>query len=228
MNLTPFYESFEIYKTSLASIINHRSTIFKRLLIPLLVLLLVAWVWMDNTETQIASTLVVGLLVFVLYAYIAVTVHRVMILGEIYEKGRHIAYLEFKYIFYFIGMWLIAFPLYILVVGVPGIGNWLVLLVSIYIPSRLSLVLPMIAISRKVSFVESWRLTKNHQILMIVCVGLSSFIVSLPAWFLSLSPTTVVFLWAYEMFSLVLVVACLSNAYLHIVGNDMRGDSLAV
>jgi len=117
---------------------------------------------------------------------IAVTTHRVVILGidSVPTFGSVIfGYREFKMLFKIIQYSIIiAIPL-VLVSLIPIVGIFIAIFLSIILISRLSLVFPACACDDKFGFLSAWRATNRYKLLTIVMVILFPFVFSFTVGF---------------------------------------------
>ncbi len=100
----------------------------------------------------------------------------------------------------------------VILVSIPGfVVAWLVLCWAL---GRLSLVFPGLAVDKGVSFRLSWRLTKQHQVLMFSVVILFPILLFIPEAVLGIFVPDIFLFWSFlSALIIVLQVAALSMAY---------------
>ncbi len=188
--------------------------LIKALLIPfLLLIVLISLALLPNIDSKIEYA--IYFLQWIPFTLIAITTHKVILEGPnavptwgINRFGAR----ELKFVGYQILIVFVALPVAVLVL-IPHIGIYLWVFAIMYIIGRLSLVFPSIAIGADLGFVESWSATKNHQLMMIVVVGMFPLILGFLEDFLASLPG---FYWVSAVISaltIVLVIAPLSAAY---------------
>lgn len=98
------------------------------------------------------------------------------------------------------------------------IASSLLSLVAMYFLARLSLVFPAASLDEDLSFSESWRLTANHQGLMLFVTFVLPLIANLPAMALAGTQSLVVHLGLqlFGLIAVVVIVTALSLAYLEL------------
>jgi len=143
----------------------------------------------DISNLDINQLLLPSIVIFILIMTnisIAVTVHRIAILGidSVPTFGSVIfGYREFKMLFRIIQYSIIvAIPL-VLVSLIPVVGIFIAIFLSIILTSRLSLVFPASACDEKFGFLSAWRATSRYKLLTIVMVILFPFIFSFTVGF---------------------------------------------
>ena len=168
------------------------------------------------------------------YGWFAVTVHRLVLLGpeSVPEWGlRRISKREVVFVLSFAFITVVALLPVILFTSLPvdsfAIGL-LTLLIYVYLFSRLSLVLPAIAIDRWLTPLDSWRLSRPHQARLVFVLILFPIMLFMPfllviILIVSISPMllgSVVPLYVAEVFEslattflLVFTVSALSIVY---------------
>ena len=162
---------------------------------------------------------------FFLYAVLAITTHRIILLGpeSISEWGVYVPRKrEFYFVLYSIGLGLLMIPFGFLAL-IPTVGWFIAALAIIYMMARLSLVFPAIATDQGWTFSDSWKATRNHQILMMVVVAIFPFVISIPEQLLSHVPYIGVFVSLLSACSMVFVVAALSVAFQVIAESEGEG-----
>ncbi len=129
-------------------------------------------------------------LAWVVYAIIAITTHRVVLLGpnSVPEWGiASWSRRETYFILHILAFGLIAMGLSLLSF-IPIVGVIAALLVICWLLPRFSLVFPGIAVDKGVTFKLSWELTENHQLHMFLIVVLFPILLAIPAIIFGLIP----------------------------------------
>lgn len=198
---------------TIAYVYQYRKSLFKALLLP--VLLLVTLELIPVQELDSGSRLLLSFLSFLVYIILAVVTHRIILLGPqfvsewgVYMPGKR----EFNFFMYSIGISLCMMPFSFLSF-IPDIGRLIAGVSMAYMMGRLSLVLPAIATDRGWSFSDSWKATKDHQILMMIVVGLFPFLISIPEMLLGYISYSGLLASLLSAITLVLVVSALSVAF---------------
>ena len=142
----------------------------------------------DITNLQMNQLILPLIVIFILLMTnisIAVTIHRVAILGidSVPTFGSVIfGFREFKMLFKIIQYFIIVIP-FLLVSLIPIVGIFIAIFLSILLVSRLSLVFPACACDEKLGFLSAWEITKRYKLLIIVMVVLFPFVFSLTVGF---------------------------------------------
>ena len=98
--------------------------------------------------------------------------------------------------------------------NILGWGSALIFIGAVaWLFARLALVFPAIAIDQGVSFKYSWKLTKNHQFLMVLVVVIFPALLLIPAYLLSSIQYSFILTSFLSSFATVFMVAALSVAY---------------
>lgn len=102
--------------------------------------------------------------------------------------------------------------------GVIGLASWLLFGLACYISARLSLIFPASAIDRPLTLVEAWRATQSHQSLMIFITLVLPLVLGLPMLLLGEPNSTWlrIALQLPRLITLTLVVTALSLTYAEI------------
>ncbi len=166
-------------------------------------------------------------LLIMLNISIAVTTHRVAILGptSVPRFGRFLLGLrEIKFLLKSILMIIIiAIPIF-LSFFIPVIGPYLSLALIFILSSRLCFIYPAISCDEKMSFYEAWKYTKNYRMITFFAVILFPLIFSLTVGFIytlvielliKLISEELIILYSFlNVFILVFSMSALSNLYL--------------
>lgn len=182
-----------------------------------------------NQELNLTLLIFIFLIGFILTMAnisIAITVHRVLILGKnsIPRFGSFIFGLrEFKFLLKTIILGIFIAILSFFVLLIPYVGIYILPILLIILVSRLALVFPALACDEKMSFIQSWRYTKNFKLLTIIMVVIFpllfsfvvGFIYSLAIEFLIklISPHMVILYSFLNIFITLFTISALSSIY---------------
>ena len=180
-------------------IFEKKNQLLKALLIPFLLIVMFEQVLPYSALAQNKILLFISaIFLFALNILIAVTTHRILLMNEnavptwgLYKFTRR----EIKFFFYsfliFLFVMLIILPIILLFGATIGSSSELMYplliilsaVISIFMFSRLSLVLPSIALDKDLSFSDSWKLTSNYKVLcmftIIIIPSLIAILISL-------------------------------------------------
>ncbi len=173
-------------------------------------------------ELDSSVAFLVGLVGIILQTYVAITIHRLILLGDaaVPEWGLY-SWTKRETLFLGHVFLVAACSLPAVALGfVPFVGIGLALCGIAWILLRLSLVFPAIAIDEWVSIRDSWDLTSDHQLLMLMTVIVFPFLLSLPIMFIALLPWSWLLEAVLDIVLTVLVVAALSLSYREIKRTD--------
>ena len=196
-----------------AYVYEYRKYFAKSLVIPI-----TALVTLESIPIQgglSVQVLVHAVMPFFFYIILAITTHRIILLGpeSVSEWGLYVPKLRELYFFLTsVGVGLILAPLGFFSI-IPNVGWLITLTVSCYLLARLSLVFPAIATDQEWTLSESWKVTKNHQVHMLSVVAIFPFVISIPEMLLNNVPYMNVFTNLLSAFTTVFVVAALSVAF---------------
>lgn len=148
---------------------------------------LISMEFLNNTNisnldiNQLLLPLIVIFILVMTNISIAVTVHRIAVLGidSVPTLGSVIFGIrEFRMLFKMIQYsFIVAIPV-VLISLIPIVGIFIGIFLGIILSSRLSLVFPACACDEKFGFLNAWRATKRYKLLTIVMVILFPFIFS--------------------------------------------------
>lgn len=203
-----------VISTSIEYVFALRAELCRALAIPSFALILIISIGYPNSELGLTA-IFLGILEFVIYTLIAVTTHRLILLGpgSVPKWGlRKITKRELKFILYTLGLFLmLILPAQLILI--PYAGWILAILGMCYLLGRFSLIFPAIATDKKWSFQKSWRATQPHQIMMIVIVFIFPVIIAIPETFLSNNAYTEFISLVISVITEVFVIAALSMAF---------------
>ncbi len=166
-----------------------------------------------------------AVLAWVVYAIIAITTHRVVLLGpnSVPEWGiTSWSKRETYFILHILAFGLITVGISLLGF-VPIVGFIVALLIICWVLPRLSLVFPGIAVDQGVTFRLSWELTENHKLHMFLIVILFPILLGIPTVIFGLIPYGSFLSSICAAFVIVFEVAALSLAYQQIT-NEIYGQ----
>lgn len=185
----------------------------RALLIPLLLYIFIELI--ISVSPNAALTVILAFSQVFLQILIAVTTHRMLLLGPqavpkwgILKWSRR----ETRFACYAIGLFCFIF-IAAVVSSNSVIAPIVFLLFFGLVAPRLSLVFPAIAIDKKCSFKESWHLTKNWKSLMFFAVVLIPITFSIPILLLSTIPFTMVITVVLSTCLEIFFIAALSISY---------------
>ena len=205
--LTIFFGAFSF-------VYQYRRCLFKALIVPLIILLILAIVEKTIELTNFWSILLT-VIDSLTYTVFAITIHRIVLLGEesVPEWGfRKISMREISFFIRSIGIGLFLMAPGLLIF-IPYVG-WVLALVSIaYLLGRFSLVFPAIATGEKWAFKDSWKATEEHQLMMAIIAAILPLVIALPTIILIFIPNTEIFTVVLSLITTIFSVAALSLAF---------------
>ncbi len=190
-----------------------RSVFFRTLIVPIALYTGVSLLSFSYRSGWVLALLLVVFLVA--HTVIAVTTHRLVLLGEdsIPRRGlRSWSRRETTFLIYFFLTLLCAVPAAVLVM-VPFIGGLLSLVCVLWILSRLSLVFPSIAVGDVLTIREAWTLSSGYQWLLISVVGVFPFLVGMAFDVLNRIPMISMFTAVADSVVTIFAIAALSIVY---------------
>jgi len=156
-----------------------------------------------------------AVLSWIVYAVIAITTHRVVLLGPNSVPKWGItswSKRETYFIFHVLAIGLITMGVSLLGL-IPVVGLIAALLASCWLLPRFSLVFPGIAVDKGVTLKLSWELTKNYQLHMFLIVILFPILLSIPTLLFALVPYGSFLSSVCAAFVIVVEIAALSLTY---------------
>ena len=200
-------------------VLHNKTALFKALLIPFILLVIVDFSTF-NFETHIVGSILLLFVNFILHTMIAVTTHRIILLGKesVPEWGRFFSMRDLRFILYSVGLVILMIPIALISSLVPSAGGLIGMLIIIYLSSRLSLVFPSIAIEENWNFQESWANTKDYQLMMLVTVVVFPIIIGIPEYLLAYLPYSEIPTTILSILTTIFVVSALSVAFTIIHG----------
>ncbi|MCC5826170.1 hypothetical protein [Alkalimonas sp.] len=211
-----------ILQSTLNKITHNKNQLIRALAIPMLLLILIEYLWELAHSTPLDVGLHIGW--FIMYAIIAILTHRSMLLGQgtasimaLPSWGKR----ETAYIIRMIGYVLIIACTAVLLL-IPMLG-WLLFVVALLIlAGRFALVFPAIAVDYPISFRDSWHITSGHTLLMTLIVIILPVGLALPTLALDYLPYGFVLLPIVSVALTVLTIAALSEAFRYLVPNYLH------
>ena len=234
----------EIITKSMKDVFENYDAILKALVIPVVLLFLIEFVSNQFTQTNQLSGFSIFLVILSLLVdmLILISVHRILILGrdsipmwgiKSYTKR------EYRFVLKYLGMIgivVLCIVPTILIFSQSAIFYILapiVLVMILVIVSRISLVFPSISIDENMTFVESWRYTKNYKMLVFTTIiifpllfsvivgGIYTLVISFLA--ATISSHLSVLLVLLNVAVTVFLVSALSNTYMYIIYHTEQG-----
>lgn len=231
----------EIIVNTFDSVFKNGQTLIQKLLLPITVISIINFFLpqffpqkIDMTQINFSlDKIIIPLFIIILLIManisIAVTTHRIVILGDssLPKFGSFIFGLrEIKFLFKTIILaFAITIPI-ILIFFIPIIGPFLAIFVGILLTCRLSFIYPSVACDEKMSLYESWKYTKGYSFLSLFTIMIFPLIFAISVGFVYtlviefliklISPHFTIFYSFLNVFITVFCISALSSAYLYI------------
>ena len=158
---------------------QYRRELIQALMWPLLAITVIDYLAPEEPDSPLWGGLLLA--TFVIQVLVAITVHRIMLLGPgsvsrwgTISWGRR----ELRYALHAMGLLLMIIPVAALA-AVPVVGLLLAVATVTWLVARLGLVFPAIAIDRPFSFKDSWQLTANHQPLVLLVMVVNTVVLAI-------------------------------------------------
>ncbi len=201
---------------------EYRTPLAKALLIPASALVVLHVI--PTQKADAVLKFVLSIADIFIYAVLAITTHRIILLGPgsvpewgIFTPKKR----ELDFVLRCIGISLFILPFGFLTL-IPIIG-WAVSLVAVlYVVARFSLVFPAVATDHELSFAESWRATRRHQLHMIIVIAIFPAVISVPERLLDHLPYTGLLVSLLSAITMVIAIAALSIAFQVITTSDAK------
>lgn len=210
-------ELFLIIKDAFTSVNRVKGILFKALVFHFIAFILLEAA--TYTELPTAIEWILAAMGVYIYILIAITTHRVLLLGPDAVPAYGVigfSMRELRYVMYVIGLSLLIFPAAIFSY-IPFVGMALYLAFYAWIWGRSALVFPGTALNDDFSLHNSWEETKGYNFMMIMVVVVYPIILAIPAHFIENLPYgSFVNVFVY-MVTTVLEVSALSMAYKYFV-----------
>lgn len=168
----------KIINLTFQSVFDNKNILIKALSLSLAILILIKVL---STEFQNINILYLLPILLIINLHIAVTTHRILLLGKEYTSEWGIPKLskrEFAFFLNSVLIGLLCIPIFILGF-IPVAGIIIAIILLCIVISRLSLVFPATAIDKEIGISESWNFTKQYKLLMFFSVILFPFIFSI-------------------------------------------------
>lgn len=183
--------SFALVAEATTEVVRKRSALFGAAFLPIVGILLVDALSAEIAPSPIAQILL-ALVVLPLYAVLATTIHRVVLLGERSLPNRWGIFWterETRFLGWLIGIWFLYFAL-ALPTGLIFVAfsqvftgwnlTWIATIISYivaaYFGGRFSLVLPATAIDRRSDFREAWAMSRGKGMLIAIALVVPTMI----------------------------------------------------
>lgn len=153
------------------------------------------------------------------YVLVAITTHRIILLGEGSVPGYGLFELskrELKYVMYVIGLTLAVLPA-ALFAYIPLVGFVLYFSFMVWVWGRSSLVFPAVALNDDFPLDRAWSVTKGYNFTMIMVVSIYPLILGIPSYFVEDIPYGSFVNVLIYMVTTVFSVSALSMAYNYFV-----------
>ena len=195
-----------------------------KLLLPALLIVITNFLALLVGEGSIVWVLLLVQLGF--YAIFAVATHRLYLLDAESIPERFLLKWTNRETYFTacaIGLIIVTVLIVIPFAFIPPFGPIIGIGIASYIMARCSLVFPAAAINHGLTYKDSWRLTKNHQLLMIVIALGIPFMFAAPMYVLQYAPYAE---WVGTIVNLVLgvfAIGCLSLTYKQVTQYEAHG-----
>lgn len=213
----------KIFWEAFGYLYHYKNELVKALLAPFIILFFVGWIEPEKISPLLS--MLIALAALVAYLFLIVTTHRVILLGPnsvprwgIYKITKR----EVRFALYSFVIIIVAMLPSVILVFIPVVGGIAFILGFSYLISRFSLVLPSIAIDQDLSFSDSWKVTKNYQLLMFVVVGIFPILLNILISLISFIPYTSLAVTVLSLLITVWTVAALSVAFQIIVEAEYK------
>jgi hypothetical protein len=179
--------------------------------------------------TSLIIPIVLAFFLIMLNISIAITTHRLAILGKDFLPSFSSIILglrEFKFLLKTILMGIIIAIPTILAIFIPYVGPFIAIFVAILLISRLALVFPSISCDEPISFYSSWKFSKNHTLLSLFAIIIFPIIFSLTVGIIytlviefmikSISPHFSILYSLLNVFIIVFSISALSSLFIYL------------
>lgn len=218
----------QVLLSTIRTIQNNKLSFLRLSYIPIACFLIVD-IWLLQTQSK--TMFIVGILLNIyIYTIFCIGIHRINLIGK---KANHplgnirLKLREFNYIGYLLIIGLIT-GFAKIVVLFPIIGQYLALLLVIYLFSRLVLVLPAVAIERSFSLKQSLLVTKEYHLEAFILLGVIPTLTILPLYLLDHSLFSQIISSVYTTVIMIFNVSLISQTYEKIVGSGGDEESVSV
>lgn len=210
----------QVFGGAFAYILHYRKTLLQALFIPFIVYIVSALIkLLFYYQAYLSSSLLINILFsltgLAAQVIFAIVTHRIVILGPqsvgpwgITSWSKR----ETTFVIYFVLLWVLVGILITLFSFHPYV-TLIALLLVLWYSSRLFLVFPAIAIDKKISFHESWELTKKCHLFIFLVVVVFPILLAIPNYLTSFLPYTYFIDLLLTPLILVFEIAALSLTY---------------
>jgi len=219
----------KIIKETASVVGKNKLALLKVIILPAIVMLLLEYLSFSITETY--QVILYKVADSIIWALFAISVHRVVLigkesvgqLGNIRLKSR-----EIMYIAYGILIGLLIVPIVIIFGFIPVIGIFIALVGASIVLSRLSILLPAIAVDREFGISKAWNVTSGYTWTCLASIVIIPVILALPILLLAEGQgmVTLVLSVVYSMVIMVISVALLSTTYKHLVVDSVTHEEI--
>ncbi len=214
----------KILEETVDVVLEHKLTLLRVTLVPIVLGIALSWTPLYLTETY--QFILYNIIDAVIWALLAISVHRVILLGptatgllgNLRLQSRELMYIGYGFL---IG--LMMSPIVFFIGLLPIFGFILGMIVALVLWSRLSIVLPAVAVDKEFGLTKAWNATSGYSL---TCFGTVVFIPVLTMLpLLILMPdfpgvVASILSTAYTMIIMIFNIGLLSTTYKKLVAND--------
>lgn len=225
-------KTHSIFSAAISELIQNKAPLVKAMLIPFVIATLLFYLM--SLSTSLVLDLIFLCFAIYLFTCMAITTHRIIMLGVDSVQSWGISQFGFREIYYALHVIGLGIILYILVnycwpyfssaILIPDVAAWRIavtivgtLVAVLWVYSRFSLVLPAIALNQGVSFSMSWKMTRNHQVLILLAAAVFPVTILIVLSFISMIliflPFGYLIITFLDLAACLLFIAMLSIAY---------------
>lgn len=212
-----------VLTAALATVVAQATRLAQALVVPAVVYVAMSLVPSEPETITGGLFFIMGLVTIVLHTVVAITTHRIVILGpdSVPKLGlTRWTRRETTFLLYIFGFALAISLLVMFGAALPQpFGLAIVAGIAIIIFSAASLVFPAVALEHETSVQTAWQLAQGNFFPLIVCVWLFPIAISIPIGALSFIPYAAPLIAVLHLTANVLTIAALSLAYSEISKN---------
>ena len=220
VNVVMFKEAIQTIVDGVESILSRRWVLAKVLSLPAAAFIVLKLLWQVEPGSfamplYVSVLITASVLSFLLFIFISVTTHRVIIIEErvsSVSRLRAVGAKEWQFLLAFFEAGIYCLPC-VVFLAIPHIGESIATVVGAYIVSRVSLMFPSIAIDAPMNARASWQATKDKQLMMFAVVFLFSVFFDGVGWVLTKIGLPVILVQLFYLITMVFLVGALSEAY---------------
>jgi len=215
---------FEIISRSYRKLLEEKAALSRGLIFPFILLVIIG-VIEDRDLAPIAENLVSFASVLI-NAVLAIVVHRVILIGSSSIPRWGLAVptkRELVYVAHVIVLYLMSILPFLIFGFIPFVGVTFALLMVGWLAGRFLLVFPSIAIEKRISLAESWRVTSEYPWLVFLLLIIFPLVLSQPIALLYPLLFGSVIVNVLYSFLLIFTIANLSITFEELVLNDNGG-----